>query len=212
MGKKKTNVYGFVPSTLDGTEHIYEAPSSLDLPDAYSYREFLSKILDQGSQPICVPCSLSAWVNWRINMEDGSKADHDVKVKDFFKAAGGCEDGMTFKGALHYLRHKGIKTDVGEKQIKEYAMIRSVIALQNAIIANGPCVVALPVYDDSGRPKFWDSSKGSYKGGHAVSIVGWDKEGFTIRNSWGKTFGDGGYTTLPFKDFKQILEAWTIIS
>lgn len=30
-------------------------------------------------------------------------------------------------------------------------------------------------------------------GGHAVSIVGYDGDHFIIRNSWGKTWGDGGF-------------------
>ena len=212
MAKKKNNqVYGFVASELDGSEHIFEAPESLALPEEYDYRNFLSTVLDQGSSPICVPCSLSTWVNWRINMRDGSKKDHAVKTKEFFRKAGGTTDGMTFKDALHYLRHNGIETDEGNKKIQEYAMIRNHISLRNAIIANGPCVIALPVYDDTGYRYFWDDSRGYYKGGHAVSVVGWTKEGFIIRNSWGKYFGDWGYVILPYKDFNKVLEAWTIV-
>jgi len=30
-------------------------------------------------------------------------------------------------------------------------------------------------------------------GGHAVSLVGYTKKGFIVRNSWGTEWGDGGY-------------------
>lgn len=36
--------------------------------------------------------------------------------------------------------------------------------------------------------------KASVDGGHAICIVGYTKDYFIIRNSWGKTYGDKGYT------------------
>ena len=125
------------------------------------------------------------------NMETGAKDDHFANItqlKDFFKAAGGGPDGMTFKDALRYLRHNGIKTKEGVVKIREYAMVNSFLSLKNAIIMNGP-----------------------YYGGHAISIVGWNKEGFIIRNSWSKHFGKKGYVTIPYSEFKYFFECWTII-
>ena len=52
---------------------------------------------------------------------------------------------------------------------------------------------------------------GSLLGYHAISIVGYDENGFIIRNSWGKSFCDNGYTTLPYEEFNKLMEAWTII-
>lgn len=39
-----------------------------------------------------------------------------------------------------------------------------------------------------------DYDKESVDGGHAIVIVGYTKDYFIIRNSWGKDYGDGGYT------------------
>lgn len=209
--EKKIKTLGCAPSKLNGTEYIYNAPESLDLPEVYDYREFLSKILDQGSDPICVPCSLSTWINWRINMVDGGKKDNKVNLKQIFKNAGGASDGMTYKDALSYLRHNGVSTSAGNVTIAEYAMIKNIVSLKDAIITNGPCFAALPVYDDSGYEKFWDKSRGYLKGGHAIAVVGWTDEGFIIRNSWGTSFGEKGYTILPYKQFGSFLELWTIL-
>ena len=75
---------------------------------------------------------------------------------------------------------------------------------------NGPCVGALPVYN--GEPEFWKERQGDkLQGYHAISIVGYDKEGFIIRNSWGTSFGDKGYTKIKNEDFNELMEVWTIL-
>lgn len=212
MAIRKSRALGCAPSKMDGTEHVF-AGESLDLPEEYSYVEFMSKVLDQGQDPICVACSISTYVNWKKNMETGRKDDHFTglsQLKKFFYAAGGGPNGMTFKDALTYLRHNGIETVEGNMKIREYALTRSIIALKNAIIMNGPCLGALPVYDME-RPEFWRKSGGPFYGGHAISIVGWTKNGFIIRNSWSKSFGDGGYVILPYESFNSFYECWTII-
>ena len=40
-----------------------------------------------------------------------------------------------------------------------------------------------------------------FLGGHAVLLVGYDKnrECYIVRNSWGKNWGDSGYFYMPFK-------------
>ena len=94
--------------------------------------------------------------------------------------------------------------------IKEYAMVKSVEDLRGALVMNGPCVGALPVY--SNRPEFWNKLPGDgFYGYHAISIVGYNQEGFIIRNSWGTEFANNGYTTIKFEEFNKLLEIWTIV-
>lgn len=61
------NVYnsGFRPSVMDGTEHVFGAsmPSGMKIPESYTYRKYLPDVLDQGQLSICVPCSISAFLN-----------------------------------------------------------------------------------------------------------------------------------------------------
>ena len=75
---------------------------------------------------------------------------------------------------------------------------------------NGPCFGALPVFSD--RDKFWEKTYGDiFMGYHAIAIVGYDEDGFIIRNSWGDNFGDNGYVTIPYNDFKELIEIWTVM-
>jgi hypothetical protein len=39
------------------------------------------------------------------------------------------------------------------------------------------------------------------KGGHAFAIVGYDKDGFWVQNSWGTGWGDGGFAHLRYEDW-----------
>ena len=91
---------------------------------------------------------------------------------------------------------------------ENYAMIGSFLALKYAIIVNGPCIGGLLVKDQVNWD-FWNGSENF--GGHAIAIVGYDKDGLIIRNSWGKSFGNNGYCHMPYSDFSKFFELWTIM-
>ena len=117
---------------------------------------------------------------------------------------------MTFKEAFRYLRHHGVSSKAGVLKINEYAMIKNGGALKLALVMNGPCFGALPVYNS--RDEFWKSGPGDcFCGYHAISIVGYNEEGFIIRNSWGTSFGDKGYSVLKYEDYSKLIEVWTIV-
>ena len=116
-------------------------------------------------------------------------------------------NGMSFKEALHYLRHNGLEgQDKEVEKINEYSMIKSALAAKYAIVMFGPVVAGLPVYTADGN-HFWRKG-GRYQGGHAVTFVGYDKEGFWIRNSWGTSWGSQGHIRMPYNEFNLIFEMW----
>lgn len=199
--------YGFVQSNLDGTEQKLQLDKNIKIPEEYSYMKNLPKVLDQGREPICVPCSISSYINQRINIRNGASQDNEVDVKTVFDEYG-TDQGMTFKDALHYLRHNGIKTNKGNFKISKYAMVGSIPVLKQAIVMNGPCIGGLPV-KDSNRDDFWNGY--GFEGGHAISIIGYDKDGFIIRNSWGENYGYDGYYHLRYEDFNKFYEIWTLL-
>lgn len=182
--------YGYQKSKLDGTEYQFKVISS-KIPEEFSCKKDLPQVLDQGSNPTCVPCSISAYMNYK---------DIDMDIQDVFNH-GGTETGMSFKDALHYLRHSD--------KIKQYAMIGSPLVLKTAIVMNGPCIGGLPVYN-SLATNFWNPSH-NFEGNHAIAIIGYDKDGFIIRNSWGKSYGCEGYAHMSYDDFNKFLEIWTLI-
>jgi len=206
-------MFGLIRSKLDGTERMYSPQNISKMPQKYSYVRILPDVLNQGEDPICCPCSISAYINWKINCRLGSKKDNRVDYFEIYNARSlKMLEGMSFKDGLEFVRHHGVKTKVGNFKINDYGLIRNVIALKGAILANGPCLGALPVYGI--KDSFWlpDSNQGDKDviGYHAVAIVGYDDEGFIIRNSWGKSYCQNGYSKLLYKDFNRFFELWTI--
>ena len=203
--------FGYVPSTMDGSEWIFGAPTTeLQLPNKYTYRKFLPSVINQGELSICVPCSVSAYLNWKKNLETGEKKDNKVALMDIYNIKTNDGDGMTFKEALHYLRHHGVRSNAGTLGIHSYARVMSQLSLKYALVMNGPCLGALPVYSDD--CDFWNKKSGQrLMGYHAISIVGYDEQGFIIRNSWGSGFCDKGYTLITYEEFNKLMEVWTII-
>ena len=205
--------FGFIQSKIDGTEQEFLSFDSSPIPDNISYVDCLPAVINQGEYSICVPCSISAYVNWIINSETGnSEYDNELNYLDIFShRTNESNDGMSFKDALHYLRHNDAIIKSGNVRIvNRYAKISSIIALKQAIVANGPCIGGLPVYN-SNITDFWNKNRGSFEGGHAVAVVGYNKDGFIIRNSWGRNYGQNGYSILPYEDFNKFYELWTII-
>lgn len=77
--------------------------------------------------------------------------------------------------------------------------LRSVEAMQKAIMTTGPLAVAFTVYSDFPTYKsgVYKHTTGSALGGHAVEMLGWGTENgedyWIIKNSWNEQWGDGGF-------------------
>ena len=203
---------GCNPSVMDGTEHIFEPAKSLVLPTEYSFKNQMSPVLNQGATNMCVTYALGSHIDWNINMDKGTKSkDNNVDRKSIYSARTiSGDNGMTFKEALGYVKKTGVKTNVGLVKIDHYAKIGSILALKQALLVNGPCLGGLMVYNN--YTNFWIKGFGdSALGGHAITIVGFNKDGFIIRNSWGTSYGQGGYAVMKYEDFNNFFELWTII-
>ena len=202
---------GFENSTIDGSEYVFGSGMQVNqIPKSYSYQKFLPKVINQYDSPICVPCSIGSYLNWRENLKTGVRQDNGINYYEIYDTFGN-EAGMTFKDAFKYLRHNGVSSDVGLLKIGAYAMVKSSYGLRLAILMNGPCFGALPVYNST--DEFWIKREGdNLLAYHAIAIVGYDEGGFIIRNSWGTEYGDNGYGYIENKNINKFIELWTVIS
>jgi hypothetical protein len=128
---------GFEASVIDGSEIIFDEPQNIGLPKEFSYIKYLPKVVDQGQNPTCVPCSISAYLNWETNLEDGVKKDNSIDIFELFRNGEGTESGMSFKKAFKALQEKGVTTNKGVLKINKYAKINSFLSLKYALITNG---------------------------------------------------------------------------
>ncbi|UPG92210.1 peptidoglycan-binding protein [Luteibacter aegosomaticola] len=62
---------------------------------------------------------------------------------------------------------------------------------------------SLPVIAFDGSP--------AREGGHAFALVGFNTQGFVVQNSWGKTWGAGGFAVLTYADWlANAMDAWVV--
>ena len=88
--------------------------------------------------------------------------------------------------------------------------------VKKAIAEDKPVVIAMRVYPSFDRCKdVWDGNYSGQPGYHAMCVVAYDdakySEGaFLIMNSWGKSWGNGGFTWVKYSDFcKTVDQAYT---
>ena len=56
----------------------------------------------------------------------------------------------------------------------------------------------------------WDG-KPARAEGHAYALVGFNRDGFVIQNSWGKDFGAGGFAVLAYADWlTHGMDSWVV--
>lgn len=197
---------GFEPSVMDGTEHTINVDDKLQLPDEFSWENNMPPVRNQGNSTTCVCQSLTGMLDFYYNAEkDTPNKCNNFSIEELYgarenKRAG----GMSIKEALRYLRHTGLN----KYKISGYARLMTPSEMQHALVMFGPCIAGFPCYNQDPQ-HFWRKG-GTYFGGHAITIVGYTKTGFIVRNSWGTNWGTNGYNEIPYKDYPgACIEAWT---
>jgi hypothetical protein len=79
-----------------------------------------------------------------------------------------------------------------------------------SIAEKKPVVASINCYE-SFYGKIWNGLLDSFRGGHAICIVGYDDQysngegAVEMLNSWGPYWGDGGFIKVKYSDLKKIL-------
>lgn len=208
-----------MPSKLDGTEYVLDEmvdiPASLKVPIEYSYNKFMPEIKDQGTRPTCVPTSISYLIELKKSLDD---IDFDMSIEQIYDIRADKDvSGMSIKEALVHMKNTGYisykahkKNDVNKLEtIDYYVKLNSIPYIKYSLLSNGPCIFALPVFD-SNRCDFWNGN--NFEGGHAICCIGYDEDGFILRNTWGPSWGNHGNCYLPYSEVNEnLMEAWGII-
>ena len=160
---------------------------NLSIPKTFSIPRL--KIIDQGNQPHCAAASIATVLS-ALNR----KADH----VELFKILCGTVDGIILRDAFKIMK--------ADAKITKYYRLGSEINIKSGIMLFGGVIIGLRCYNDSAV--FWKGSQ--LLGGHAVTLTGWEKDGFILQNSWGTSWGKNGITIFPFSDINHIREAWAI--
>jgi hypothetical protein len=153
-----------------------------------------------------------------------------------------CQYGLSLRRALEFMKFKGLLpssqyleacanveddnedllSDALNYRIKDYFRIdndQMNIKIKRALVSRKAVLIAINTpesFETNLNKETWDGIIDSLRGGHALSIVGYDdeKEGgaFQIVNSWGDEWGDQGYIWIKYSDLPNIIqEAYEVI-
>lgn len=86
-------------------------------------------------------------------------------------------------------------------RIDGFAFVKTIQGVKRALLAYGPVLLSVPVYNYGSR--MWVPHKENARclGHQALLLIGYSHEGFIVQNSWGKEWGDEGCTIFPYCDF-----------
>jgi hypothetical protein len=88
-------------------------------------------------------------------------------------------------------------------KILNYGSVSATVsAIKDALVNYGPLVTTFAVYADffSYNGGVYSYTSGTYQGGHAVLIIGYDdaNQCFIVKNSWGTGWGEAGYFRIAY--------------
>lgn len=218
-------------SPVDPRDFLLESiyPVKVTLPEKWDLRIHMRPIRDQGNAGTCSAQTAAAMKEWQeladvtfdkymspwfVYQLRENQDSEGMYPRDTMKILH--QIGIVPEAEYTYLTNKPIteklKESAGKYKIQGYAQINTIETLKQALFANGPCYIAFPVYNPNSM-EFWKPSYNGQPmlGGHAVTVAGYLKDKFIIRNSWSNNWGDNGYTYYPFSDFGYHWELWTTI-
>jgi C1A family cysteine protease len=192
----------------------YKLPTKVDLRDKFD------PIADQGNLGSCTANAASDALEYldaisNRSVEDYSRlfiyynsrwfknSDTGATIRDTYKSMatyGACHE-TTWPYEPNKFADKPTDASYSEGELHqalEYSRVVQGPEIKQVLAEGFPIEFGFTVYEsfyDIASDGIMPEPSGSAEGGHAVLIVGFDevKQLYTIRNSWGESFGDKGY-------------------
>ncbi len=232
MGQYLLNAVSDVPDIRDR----YYEPSLIPLKDKIDPAQGLL-ILDQGQEGACTGFGLSAVINFihrPSNPGNGASPRMLYEMaKRFDEWEGDDYSGSSCRGAIRGWYHNGIcleknwkyfdnkpgrLTPARAKKAREmtvgayYRLRPNIVDYHHAVNEAGALYLSAQVHAGWGEPE-----KGEIKlqdrviGGHAFAVVGYNKSGFWVQNSWGESWGNKGIALWSYEDWQRnVQDAWVV--
>ena len=220
-------------------EHLVRAPNGEffnELPAEFSLIDFAQRPRTQGNRGTCGAIVAATVQEIHINKlslvvkqaDISTGLDYMSPEFIYFHRVNKPNEGMFGRNVFQILQKVGnvpegmfpygnadipdekLYVNASKYKILNFARVQTIDGLKQALIELGACYMGLPLYNFT--EKFWDPLYGrKIIGGHAICIIGYNKDGFIFRNSWGECWGDNGNGLFPYSDFGLHWEIWTPI-
>lgn len=95
-----------------------------------------------------------------------------------------------------------------------YLRVTGLTEIKQALAANKPVVggtsVGNSIYDVKAGDIYDPDPSEPYIGGHALTVVGYDEQSFTLVNSWGSGYADGGFFRVSPRFMAAFTDCWSL--
>lgn len=221
--------FNVIPSNRDDSD-INAEPLLHDVtyvPSTLDWRRYLQPVKNQSIHGTSLAHVGACMLEWKIRKRDkklvkmspqyifNKRKDVDTnfmcgrELMQILKNDGCCSEKMVPTGSSSNTDEiQEFKAEANK--IQQFARVFTIGALKKTLTVNGPCLICFPVFNFT--TKMWKQHLGEDRlGGHAMAIVGFNKKGFILRNSWGECWDDKGYSIYEYTDWGSHEEVWTVI-
>lgn len=213
----------------------YKIKADAELPEEYK-GSFDIPVKNQKNKPTCVAHALASLVEYHNKRQSGKYRKFSTEFIYGFRPEGYyIGDGMCIKDGLKTLLNKGdvyytelegnsnyeramekVKADIvalsykaHPHRISAYYKLNTADEIKTAIMRDGAVVASMNTYDGARLVKdVYTYDKNAEHGRHCVLLIGWNKNGWIVQNSWGYLYGGDGRFVLPFSF--ELNEAWGV--
>lgn len=195
-------------------------------------------VLDQGKEGACTGFGLAAVINLLLTRRDENRKVSPRMLyemaKKFDQWEGEDYSGSSCRGAVRGWHSMGVCSDENAPYVASqkdwsltieqafdarattlgayYRVNKRLSDLHAALNEVGALYVSANVHKGWYRGAVKDGRipfKAGTIGGHAFAIVGYNKEGFWVQNSWGESWGDNGVALWTYEDWlENVRDAW----
>jgi hypothetical protein len=195
------------------------------------YRKIKVPILNQGAEGACTGFGLATVINYLLCLHGkGSFQPVSPRMlydmaKRYDEWPGETYEGSSARGAMKGWHKHGVcaervwpqkaetdsqltaqrSADALTRPLGAYYRVnhRDLICMHSALTEVGVLYASSEVHEgwNEVRPDGEIPLKDKIIGGHAFAIVGYDEKGFWIQNSWGRTWGKGGFGLIRYDDW-----------
>jgi C1A family cysteine protease len=231
------HVRNTVPSSPDTRDYVAVFPD-VTLPTEYTIPE-ANRVRNQGAIGSCASHGVCSVMEIQYKMQqdlefDGSELYHYYMARKHVNNTFPDDKGMTVRDAYKTAQKYGVSHEKLWKYdttkfnvepsplahsfsrffvVKEYQKLETIEDIKKSLIENIPVGCGI-ICDDAflslKRGQFWIPKKKGNKGGHFVTIIGYNDntQRFIIRNSWGVSWGTLGNFEIPYDNFKLVSFDW----
>ena len=218
---------GVIHDEIDESEFV-DIEYSGTLPSIIDWRDmdginWVTSVKNQASCGSCVAFGAVGALEAVVQIETGEVFDCDLSESHLFFCGGGsCNGGWYLDDAADFIKRTGVADelcfpykaydmDCDEKasnwksrvvKVNTKGAVNNKINIQKALVTYGPVFTSFDVYEDfsSYTGGVYEHLWGDYRGGHCVTVVGYDDENdyWICKNSWGTGWGENGYFNIKY--------------